>query len=66
MPDTRKAYVAAPRGERFEVLDGNGRVILTCSDQASAEHYAVLLSQAWESGFKAAATERRNKTTPGG
>lgn len=48
-----KPYVAVPCNKRFEVRSASGRTIMVCSDAASAAHYALLLCEAYRSGYKA-------------
>jgi hypothetical protein len=50
---TPHLYRVNERDGRFEVLNDSGNVVLVCHDQASATNYAVLLSEAYQSGFKA-------------
>ena len=51
-PDEVEPYTVQSEDGRFSVLDWEGNVVLTCSDPASAEHYAALLAQAFRRGFK--------------
>ena len=46
------AYFVEISGDRYEVRSANGRVVMRCRDQASADHYAVLLCEAYRAGFK--------------
>jgi hypothetical protein len=41
------------RDGKFEVLNDSGNVIMVCQDEASATNYAVLLSEAFQRGYKA-------------
>ena len=36
----------------FTVYDGNGSSVILCSDETNAQHYCVLLNQAYNMGFK--------------
>lgn len=40
------------RDGKFEVLNDSGAVVLVCHDEASATNYAVLLSEAYQRGYK--------------
>ena len=40
------------RDGKFEVLNDSGSIILVCEDEASATNYAVLLSEAYQRGYK--------------
>ncbi len=39
--------------DRYRVEDANGVAVIVCSGRHNAEHYATLLNQAYERGFKA-------------
>jgi hypothetical protein len=41
------------RDAKFEVLSDSGNVILVCEDEASASNYVILLSEAYQRGYKA-------------
>ncbi len=43
----------AERDGKFDVLNSSGAVVLVCQDEASATNYAVLLSEAFQRGYKA-------------
>jgi hypothetical protein len=45
-------YRVNERDGNFEVLNNSGSVVLVCEDQASAKNYAVLLSEAYQRGYK--------------
>jgi len=47
------AYRVQPEGERFNVVDSEGRSVIVCGDSANADQYAVLMNQAFQRGFKA-------------
>jgi hypothetical protein len=46
------AYLVQAEGERFCVVDREGRVVIVCGDAGNAEQYAVLMNQAYQRGFK--------------
>ena len=46
-------YRVNERDGKFEVLNVSGSVVLVCEDDASATNYAVLLSEAYQRGYKA-------------
>lgn len=52
MTDSNKAYHAQFADDQYLVQSTSGRVIMSCRDQSSAEHYAVLLCEAYKTGFK--------------
>jgi hypothetical protein len=41
------------RDGKFDVLNDSDNVVLVCQDEASAANYAVLLSEAYQRGYKA-------------
>lgn len=64
MAETESPYRAESDENRFRVVDESGRVELECGSLASAEHYAALLNQAFQRGFKAGyrAAKRKSST----
>ena len=58
-PDEQEPYRSEPDGAHFKVVDWQGGTVLTCGDARSAEQYAVLMSQAWRSGYKAGIRKAR-------
>ena len=40
------------RDGKFEVLNDSGSIVLVCEDETSATNYAVLLSEAFQRGYK--------------
>jgi hypothetical protein len=48
------------RDGKFEVLNDSGSVILVCGDEASATNYAVLLSEAYQRGYKVGYRDGKN------
>lgn len=45
-------YSVQERNTRFEVCSASGRTILVCEDEGSASHYAALLNEAYQAGYK--------------
>jgi hypothetical protein len=45
-------YSVLQQEGRFNVCARSGQVIMTCGDAASAAHYASLLKQAHDAGYK--------------
>jgi hypothetical protein len=45
-------YTVQANNTRFEVSAASGRTILVCEDEGSASHYASLLNEAYEAGYK--------------
>jgi hypothetical protein len=60
-PDENEPYRVEPACDGFQVVAAAGEVILTCGDEANANHYAALLSQAYNRGFKAGCRKARSK-----
>ena len=52
-------YRVQNQQERFAVMDQTNRVIVVCRDNASADQYALLLSEAFLNGFKAGYREAK-------
>jgi len=50
--DNAKAYQVRKNSDRYHVTNEFDRVILECRDEGSARHYATLLNQAYELGYK--------------
>jgi hypothetical protein len=46
-------YDVSDRDGRFDVRSASGRVVMSCGDEASARHYASLLNEAFDAGYKA-------------
>lgn len=53
-------HVVSERDGKFEVLNDSGDVILVCQDEASATNYAVLLSEAYQRGYKIGYRDGKN------
>ena len=54
MPEeTEKQFDVRQQSRRFEVIDSSAKVIMACQDEGSATHYAVLLNEAYQQGYKA-------------
>lgn len=51
--DRAPAFSIDERDGRYRILDDAGRVLLECGDAHSAGHYAALLNQVFERGYKA-------------
>ncbi len=60
--DSETVYSVELVGDQYEVHRNTGRVILSCRDEGSAQHYAVLLNQAFDAGFKAGFRAARSRT----
>ncbi len=48
------------RDGKFEVLNDSGNVVLVCQDEASATNYAILLSEAYQRGYKMGYRDGKN------
>jgi hypothetical protein len=53
------AYRVQPEGERFCVVDQQGRVLIVCGDARNADQYVVLMNQSYQSGFTAGVRKQR-------
>ena len=51
--DRAPAYVVEQKDNKHGVIDRSGRTILQCADAQNAMHYASLMNQAFEVGYKA-------------
>jgi hypothetical protein len=47
------AYSVEEKDDKHHVVDRSGRTILQCAGAQNAMHYATLMSQAFEVGYKA-------------
>ena len=50
--DNEQPYRVVFETDEFRVTDRGGRIIMTCKDNRSAEHYAALLTQAFQRGYR--------------
>lgn len=57
----REPYHVEQDGETYLVVDGEGREVLSCRDACSAEHYLVLMNQAYRSGYRAGFRDARRE-----
>ena len=53
MTDGEPGYEVFAGSDGYEVRRPAGDVVLQCADEANAQHYAVLMNQAFAAGFKA-------------
>ena len=58
--DPQLAYTVQQRNARFEICAASGRTILVCEDEGSAAHYASLMNEAYQAGYKLGYREGRN------
>ena len=59
MTEPKMAYQVLQRDQRHVVADENGQEVVVCGDARSAEHYAALLGQAYQRGYKRGYHEAR-------
>lgn len=59
-PTVSNLYRVVPDQGRFAVKAPAGPVVLVCDSESSAEHYAVLLGEAFMSGYKYARRKMRS------
>jgi len=57
--NNEKTYRVLFDNDRYHVTNEFNRVILECRDEGSAQHYATLLNQAYELGYKKGFKEAR-------
>jgi hypothetical protein len=57
---TPHLHLVSERDGKFEVLNDSGNVVLVCQDEASATNYAVLLSEAYQRGYKMGYRDGKN------
>ena len=50
--DPHSSYSVQEQNSRFEVTTPSGRTILVFNDMSSASHYASLLNEAHQAGYK--------------
>ena len=50
--DDQPAYQTQAADGRFEVRSASGKCMVVCRDEDSAGHYAVLLNEAYQAGFR--------------
>ena len=62
-PDEQLPYRVATEGERFNVIDWEGKVAVVCADASNAGQYAALMNQSYRSGYKAGFRKAR-KVSP--
>jgi len=60
-PDEQAPYLIEPENGVFKVVDGEGKIVISCADAANAEQYAVLLNQSYRRGFKAGVRKARTR-----
>ena len=51
--DRTPAYSVEEKDDKHRVVDRSGRTILQCAGIQNAMHYATLMNQAFEVGYKA-------------
>lgn len=55
------AYLVVSINERYEVQSPTGVNVMVCTNQSSAQHYADILSTAYNAGYKQALRDKRTK-----
>lgn len=53
MNDDQETYRVVATEQQFDVVSASDRVVMSCRDSRSANHYATLLNQAFRAGYKA-------------
>ena len=51
--DSTLPYQVIKQQNGYTVVDSNRRTVITCQNERNADHYAELLSKAYERGYKA-------------
>ena len=57
--DEHGPYRVESTRDGFQIVDAAGEVILSCGNQANAEHFLALLSQVYRRGYKAGYRQAR-------
>jgi len=60
--DKTTPYSVSEQQGRFNICTTSGRIIMTCGDTASAGHYASLLNEAFNAGYKQGFKDFRSTT----
>ena len=55
------AYEVRQEADRFLICNDAGRIVMTCGDRGSAEHYADLLNRAFQAGYRNALRDRMSR-----
>jgi hypothetical protein len=65
MPDDPPTapFAVTAEGDRFKVVDAEGRTQVVCADSANADQYAALMNQSYDRGFKAGYRHARRGST---
>ena len=50
--EDQSAYACVEADGRFEVRAESGKCIVVCAGRHNAEHYAALLNEAWQAGYR--------------
>ena len=58
--DRTPAYSVEEKDHKHGVVDRSGRIILQCTGVHNAMHYATLMNQAFEVGYKAGYRDGNN------
>lgn len=53
MNDDQETYRVVAKEQQYDVVSASDRVVMSCRDPRSANHYATLLNQAFRAGYKA-------------
>lgn len=61
-PDEKEPYRVEADAGKFNVVDWEGGIVLTCGDERSAAQYAALMNEAYRRGFKAGIRKARKPT----
>ena len=56
-----QAYSVITNAGKFELRDLSGRCVMACSDQHSADHYRVLLNQAYNNGYRQGRRDQKSR-----
>ena len=51
--DERTPYEITQQGDAYHVVDQAGNLVCACGGKLNAQHYATILNQAYQRGYKA-------------
>ena len=63
MVDYDSAFRVEQRDDKFDVVNQSDVVVMECRDEASAQHYAQLLSKAYSAGYKSGLRHGRSQNS---
>lgn len=58
--EDQKAFTVVEDRGSYDVCTPEGRRVITCRDSASASHYALMLNEAYRTGYRQALRDQRD------